>query len=198
LLTLAGKSLKIAPEPQFQGDEMAWEFLYSVRREFQGDSHWGEMYMKTTAKRWEWLCYTYELPWKANAAGKSINSLSRVEMGVYELSIRTDGPARNFGGKGWRLELLKTGHRGYVQIHRASPSMFIEGCILPVHFNTFQGSTIQKGDAIIRTQSLALMDKMQVRLTNLQNSSSTTGRPTLTIAEKLPPGLITNRSHAHA
>ena len=176
---------------------MAWEFLYSVRREFQGDNHWGEMYIKTAARRWEWLCYTYELPWKANAAGKSINGLSRVEMGVYELSIRTDGGPRPIG-KGWRLELLKTGHRGNVQIHRAAPSMYIQGCILPVHFNTFQGSTIQKGNEIIRTQSTALMDKIQVRLVNLQNNGTTTGRPTLTIAEKLPPGLITNRSHAHA
>lgn len=81
---------------------MAWEFLYSIRREFHGESNWGEMYMKSTDnKKWEWLCYTYELPWKANAAGKSLNKFSRVEMGVYELNQRTDGPLREAGGKDW-------------------------------------------------------------------------------------------------
>lgn len=178
---------------------MAWEFLYSIRREFHGESNWGEMYMKSTDnKKWEWLCYTYELPWKANAAGKSLNKFSRVEMGVYELNQRTDGPLREAGGKGWRLELLKTGHRDNIQIHRAAKNLFIEGCILPVHFNTLQGSTIQKGDSIIETKSIALMDKIQIRLVNLESSNTTKGRPTLTIAEKLPPELITNRSHAHA
>lgn len=127
---------------------MAWEFLHIVRREFQGDSNWGEMHMKTTAKKWEWLCYTYELPWKADANGKSINQQSRVEMGVYGLNIRTDGPKRELGGKGWRLELLKTGHRTAVQIHRAAKNLYIEGCILPVHFNTLQGASIKKGDDI--------------------------------------------------
>ena len=178
---------------------MAWEFLHIVRREFQGDSHWGEMYMKTAAKKWEWLCYTYELPWKADANGKSINDISRIKMGVYELRIRTDGPSRLIDGKGWRLELQKTGHRHNVQIHRAAPNMDIKGCILPVHFNTLQGSTIQKGNAVIRTKSIALMDKIQVRLTNLQMKSGTaTGRPTLTIVETLPAELLTDRSHAHA
>lgn len=175
---------------------MAWEFLYSVRREFRGDSNWGEMYMKSTDnKKWEWLCYTYELPWKADVAGRSVNNHSRVEMGIYELIVRTDGPPRPVG-KGWRLELLNTAHRGNVQIHRAAPNMHIEGCILPVHFNTLQASAIKKGDEIIRTRSIALMDNIMVRLNNLLKSR--TGRPTLTIAEKLPPALVTDRSHAHA
>lgn len=173
---------------------MAWKFLYSVRREFRGDSNWGEMYMRSADdKKWEWLCYTYELPWKADATGKSINSLSRVEMGIYELNIRSDG------NKGWRLELLKTGHRSAIQIHRAASSMYIEGCILPVHFNTFQGSDIKKGDKVVETRSKELMDKIKVRLTNLMMGSKTTaGRPTLTIAETLPAELLTDRSHVHA
>jgi len=177
---------------------MAWEFLYSVRREFQGDSNWGEMYMKSADNmQWEWLCYTYELPWKADMSGKSINDHSRVEMGIYELIVRTDGRARNLGGKGWRLELLNTAHRGNVQIHRAAPNMHIKGCILPVHFNTLQASAIKKGDEIIRTRSIALMDKIMVRLNNLLIKGRA-GRPTLTIAEILPPALVTDRSHAHA
>lgn len=114
-------------------------------------------------------------------------------MGAYELNIRADGD------KGWRLELLNTRHRTHVQIHRAAPSMFIEGCILPVHFNTFQGSAIKKGDEIIQSQSVALMDKIKVRLTNLMMKSNiATGRPILTIAETMPAEVITNRSHTHA
>ena len=77
--------------------------------------------------------------------------------------------------------------------------MGIKGCILPVHFNTFQGSGIQKGDGLIQIKSTELMDKIQVRLTNLMMKSGTaTGRPTLTIAETLPAELLTDRSHAHA
>jgi hypothetical protein len=178
---------------------MAWEFLYSVRREFQGDSNWGDMYMQSADNRaWEWLCYTYELPWKADAAGKSINKKSRVEMGVYELRVRTDGKSRDQGGKGWRLELRNTKHRDNVQIHRAAPSMYIEGCILPVHFNTLSASTIQKGDPVIRSKSIELMDKIQSRWSTLLNSGTVTGAPTLCIAETLPAELLTNRSHAHA
>lgn len=174
---------------------MAWEFLFMVRREFQGDSNWGEMYMKSVDnKQWEWLSYTYELPWKADATGRSINDHSRIEMGIYELMVRTDGD------KGWRLELLNTRHRSNVQIHRAAPSMKIEGCILPVHFNTFQGSTIKKGDEVIQTKSIALMDIIQSRYTNLtmKKIGNTTGRPTLTIAENLPAVLLNEKSHAHA
>ena len=171
---------------------MAWEFLYIVRREFQGDSNWGEMYMKTIAKKWEWLCYTYELPWRADAAGKSINKQSRVKMGIYKLLARSDGD------KGWRLQLQETGHRSAVQIHRAHSSMFIEGCILPVHFNTFQGSGIQKGDEVIQTKSIELMGKIQSRWSTLLNSGTVTGSPTLTIAEILPAELLTNRSHTDA
>lgn len=178
---------------------MAWEFLHMVRREFRGDSHWGEMCMKSADnKKWGWLCYTYELPWKADAAGRSINDHSRIEMGTYELVVRMDGDLRP-EGKGWRLELLNTRHRHNVQIHRSARSMFIEGCILPIHFNTFQGSAIKKGDEIIRTQSIALMDKIQSRYVNLSmKSNAAAGRATLTIAETLPAELLTDRSHAHA
>lgn len=173
---------------------MAWEFLYIVRREFRGDSNWGDMYMKSVDdKKWERLCYTYELPWKADAGGKSINDHSRVEMGVYELTIRTDGK------NGWRLELLNTAHRTNIQVHRAARNMYIEGCILPVHFNTFQGSDIKKGDPVISTWSEVLMDKIKVHLTNLtMKSKKTAGRPTLTIAETMPAELLTDRSRTHA
>ena len=157
--------------------------------------------MKTAAKKWEWLCYTYELPWKVDAAGKSIKKLSRIKMGIYELMIRTDGPKRTAlpPGKGWRLELQGTGHRTNVQIHRAAPNLYIEGCILPVHSNSFNIAAVKStGSMPIQTQSTALMDKIQVRLINLLGSGTATGSPTLTIAETLPAELLTDRSHAHA
>ncbi len=175
---------------------MAWEFLHLVRREFQGNSNWGEMYMKTIAKKWEWLCYTYELPWISGPDGKSIIKLSRIEMGVYGLKTREDGDPRPLG-KGWRLQLQNTKHRHDVQIHRAAPNLFIEGCILPVHFNTFSEPTIRKGDHQIRTQSINLMEEIKGRWVNLV-ASGVAGDPTISIAETLPAEKITDRSHAHA
>ena len=77
--------------------------------------------------------------------------------------------------------------------------MYIEGCILPVHSNSFNIAAVKStGSMPIQTQSTALMDKIQVRLTNLVPSSTATGSPTLTIAETLPAELLTDRSHAHA
>ena len=157
---------------------MAWDFLYIVRREYHGDNNWGEMYMQTTSKKWQWLSYTYELPWSANSSGKSSNNHSRIDIGVYELFTRTDGRGREFGGKGWRLELLKTGHRGNIQIHRAATGMGTKGCILPVHFNTLRGSAIKRGDDIIVIRSSMLMDKIQAQWAALMSSGSVTGRPT--------------------
>jgi len=178
---------------------MAWDFLYSVRRTYHGEDNWGDLYMKSAdEKKWELLSYTYELPWKADAKGKSINSKSRVEMGVYELTPRTDGPLRKDNGKGWRLQLLNTKHRSGIEIHRAAPSLFIEGCILPVHFNGFQGSQILKGDPTIRVMSTELMDKIMSRWHTLLAKHSGEGNPSITIAETLPAEAVTNRSHSHA
>lgn len=177
---------------------MAWDFLYIVRREYHGDNNWGEMYMQMTSEKWQWLSYTYELPWTADDTGKSINNRSRVEMGVYELHTRSDGLERRFGGKGWRLELLQTGHRGNIQIHRAAASMGTRGCILPVHFNTLQGTDIKKGNDIIGVRSSMLMDKIQARCATLMASGTVNSRPRLCIAATLPAELLTDRSHAHA
>jgi hypothetical protein len=118
-------------------------------------------------------------------------------MGIYQLEVRTDGKLRARGGKGWRLELQKTRHRENIQIHRAAPSMYIEGCILPVHFNSFQGSAIHKGDEVIRTRSITIMDKIQARWSVLLNSGTVSGRLTLAIAEILPSALLTDRSHVN-
>lgn len=176
---------------------MAWNFLHIVRRNFHGDDHWGEMYLKTTAGKWEWLSYTYELPWKSDDAGKSLNNTSRVKIGTYELNVRTDGKQRRVGGKGWRLELQNTGHRTNIQIHRAAPSLYIKGCILPVHFNNIQGDNIKKGDIRIRTKSEEIMDKIEARLKALNSSGSNKGKPTVNITANLPAELVTNRSYAN-
>lgn len=161
---------------------MAWDFLFSVRNEYQGASNWGRLYMRTVDNKWEYLSYTYELPWKTYESGpltgKSQNSFSRVAIGVYEMVPRTDGH------RGWRLELLGTGHRQNIQIHRAHPSLFIEGCILPVHFNNFDDSKVKKGDAIIQTESIALMGKIKTRYGALKDMH--TGNPTLCISATLP------------
>jgi len=115
-------------------------------------------------------------------AGRSRNNLSRIRLGSYELMPRTDGP------KGWRLELQNTGHRSNIQIHRAHRSMYIEGCILPVHFNARSDDFLQKGAAMIQTQSVALMSMIQSRYESL--SSQFSGNPALTIAATLPAQLF--------
>ena len=38
--------------------------------------------MKTTDDKWEWLSYTYELPWKPDASGESTSNISRVKIGL--------------------------------------------------------------------------------------------------------------------
>lgn len=173
---------------------MAWDFLYSVRQEFQGDNNWGRLYIRTEDNKWEYLSYTYELPYKENQSGpnygKTQSSQSRIKIGVYELVPRSDGP------KGWRLELQNTGHRQNIQIHRAHTSMFIEGCILPVHFNNFAESNIKKGDQIIQTQSVALMNSIKTRYDLLKTGK--TGNPTICISANLPPKLITKKSAEYA
>lgn len=177
---------------------MAWDFLYIVRRSYHGDDNWGDMYIKTEDGKWEWLSYTYELPWKPDDAGESRNDVSRIKIGIYELKTREDGLPRDAGGKGWRLQLQNTGHRTAVQIHRSAPGMRIKGCILPVHFNTLQGGDIKKGDVRIRTKSIEFMDKIKARLDVLKNSHKQNGNPTVTISAHLPAKIVTNRSHIHA
>ena len=177
---------------------MSWDFLHIVRRTYLGDDNWGEMYMMTSDGKWEWLSYTYELPWNADNAGKSKNKVSRIAIGRYELTERKDGMTRETGGKGWRLELKNTGHRENVQIHRAARNLYIEGCILPVHFNTLQGSSIKLGNPQITLKSVAYMDKIQERFELLQSKNKQKGNAVLIIAANLPAKLVTNMSHEHA
>ncbi len=157
-----------------------WEFAQLVRRTFKSDDRWGALYLRDAAdSKWERLSYTYELPWIQDARGQSVKSKSRITLGTYDLSVRADGP------KGWRLQLGGTGHRTYIQIHRAAASMAIEGCILPVSFNDLSADRLAKGDARIQSESVRLMAKIKTRWDQLAKVK--TGTPTLMIAATLPP-----------
>lgn len=162
---------------------MSWEFIYIVRRTYQGDDNWGEMHIKTATGSWARLCYSYELPWQVYESGalkgRSKNDVSRIKIGTYNLKPRSDGP------KGWRLELQNTGHRSNIQIHRAHPSMLIQGCILPLKFNNLSASKLKKGDPQIQTQSEALMNQLKNRYITLKTGKK--GNPSLGIAATLPP-----------
>lgn len=161
---------------------MSWDFIHVVRRTFQGDDNWGEMFIQNAQGQWEKLCFTYELPWETFNAGphigKSKNNVSRVKIGGYNLKPRTDGP------KGWRLELQNTGHRTNIQIHRAHKSMFIQGCMLPVSFNNLSTDALKKGDPLIQIQSTTLMTKIKNRYATLKTGK--TGDATLNISATLP------------
>ncbi len=173
---------------------MSWEFIHIVRRTYQGDDNWGEMFIQTVKGAWERLCYTYELPWDVYVSGplsgKSKNNISRIKIGTYDLKPRSNGP------KGWRLELQNTGHRTNIQIHRSHSSMFIQGCILPVNFNNLSASKLKKGDPSIQTQSIALMNKIKNRYDKMKSKKK--DNPSLTIAARLPALHIMPRSSMYA
>jgi hypothetical protein len=162
---------------------MSWDFVYVRRATYLGDDNWGDLFLQDGNGHWERLCYTYELPWivslSGQHAGKSKNNHSRIKIGTYDLKVRTSGT------KGWRLQLEGTGHRKWIQIHRAHKSMYIEGCILPVEFNNLEGSKIKKGSPEIQNQSVALMKKIKDRYDELKVGKE--GKPTLMIAAILPP-----------
>ncbi len=161
---------------------MSWDFIHIQRQVFQSDNNWGSLYIKDSKNQWEWLCYSYELPWitfrDGSLAGKSKNSKSRIKIGSYGLKTRSDG------AKGWRLELQSTDHRKNIQIHRAHKSMFIKGCILPVTFNNYSRDALSKGNPAIQLQSKSLMEKIQKRHEAL--SAHNDGNASLMITANLP------------
>jgi len=162
---------------------MSWGFIRLVRRTYQGDDNWGDLYLINSTDHWQKFGYSYELPWKefdeGSLKGKSKNNESRIALGVYELKSRADG------AKGWRLELQNTQHRTNIQIHRAHSSLFIQGCILPLNFNDFSKDQLSKGDTNIQTQSVALMTLLKSRYDALKTGK--VGPPTVEISAKLPP-----------
>lgn len=107
--------------------------------------------------------------------------------------------ARKDGPKGWRLELLETSPRRNIQAHRAHKSMYIEGCILPVHFEDFvepsdHHTRIKKGDLKIQQRSEAIMKVIKSRYDELHKDRK--DRPTLTISALLPASISTGTAYA--
>jgi hypothetical protein len=143
-----------------------------------GDNRWGRMYLRAIPTGWAKLCYSYELPWREDAAGRSLNDLSRIKEGSYDLKVRVNGP------KGWRLELLGTGHRKNIQVHRAAPNLFIQGCILPIHFRSSNPRTVPGADPVNKVKSTAFMEKIREQYEFLADFE--TGKPCLEISAILP------------
>jgi hypothetical protein len=183
---------------------MAWPFLMLVRDEYRAarsvsEGNWGRLYTRSIPGRsWDFFSYAYELPWIQTPAGLSKNKKSQIDIGTYELNERNNGP------KGWRLELLETGHREHIQVHRAHKSMYIEGCILPVKFRGFGTGNPLKGDANIQTDSVELMKKLRalyearamlavlkaaVSAFGKGKSQANVGRATILISAKLPASI---------
>ncbi len=159
---------------------MAWPFLHVQRDCFQSPTpSWGTLFMIDSKGKWNRFSYSYELPWHADAHGHSKSKISCIEIGTYELIVRTDG------NKGWRLELQGTGHRVNIQVHRAHKSMYIEGCILPVHVHNLKDAGLKVGDKIIQTQSVALVKQIRERYEELAPLNK--GNPTICISALLPP-----------
>jgi hypothetical protein len=166
---------------------MSWPLQALSRRGFQNADNWGTLLIMAPSGNWEVLSHSYELPWKEDDKGRSKSSASRIVEGVFELHVRSDGP------KGWRLELLNTGHRENIQVHRAHKSMYIEGCILPVDFIDFRNEPssgigpieiLKKGDAKIERRSIALIKKIKARYDVLKEGKK--GNPTIAIWAILP------------
>ena len=130
---------------------MGWPLLKVQREEWLENNRWGRMYIRALPTGWDYLCYSYELPWIEDAKGKSKKKVSRIKEGLYEMKVRTDGP------KGWRLELLNTGHRKNIQVHRAAPNLYIEGCILPIHFRASNPRKTPASNPKNKTESIKLM-----------------------------------------
>ena len=162
---------------------MSWDFLWLVREAYQSDNNWGRLYIRSKdLKKWETFSYSYELDWIEDASGKSKSNKSRIRIGIYEMKTRSDG------NKGWRLELEGTGHRTHIQVHRAHKSMFIQGCILPVHFRDFDKAGLKKGDNKIQAESVKLMEQMKARY--LECKKVAKGKPSITISAILPEPML--------
>ncbi len=154
---------------------MGYELLYVHRLSKRKDETIvGHMYLKKPdAKKWEQLCYSYELPLKTDSSGKTKKEVSCIAANTYEMKVRIGG------NKGWRLELMSTGHRDNVQVHRAHKSLYIEGCILPI---TASGAL---GGDQAQSESVELMGKIKEAY-DAWKAKGQAGRPTITITYGRP------------
>ena len=157
---------------------MGWSLLSVRREEWMGNNRWGRMFLRALPTGWEFLCYSYELPWLHDAAGRSLSNVSRIRAGFYELQVRTDGQ------KGWRLELQGTGHRTNIQVHRAAPNLFIQGCILPIHFRSQNPRVAPPTSPQNQVESVKLMAKIKERYDFLVEVE--VGNPNIQISGTLP------------
>ncbi len=157
---------------------MGWPLLMVLREEWMRNNRWGRMYLRALPTGWEYLCYSYELPWLQDAAGRSLGNVSRIKTGFYDLQVRTEEP------KGWRLELQDTGHRTNIQVHRAAPNLFIQGCILPIHFRAQNTRVAPPSNPVNQAESVKLMGKIKARYDFLVEVES--GNPQIEISGILP------------
>lgn len=74
--------------------------------------------------------------------------------------------------------------------------MYIEGCILPVPFNNLTSSGFRKGQAVVQTESLALMGQIKDRYELLKNKNEykNAGNAALVIAAVLPTKLMPEKA----
>ena len=162
---------------------MSWPFLHLNRQTYKSSDSWGTLYIQEMNKAWEKLCYTYELPWIIDGSGKSKKDKSRIHIGTYEMKVRQDGP------KGWRLELMGTDHREFIQLHRAHHTLYLKGCLVPIAFKDksydFQGSTAVEQNSILLMQKIKQRYE-ELRLLNLGNAA-------IEISACLPAMVPTNR-----
>ncbi len=164
----------------------SWPLLYVCREIWMGDNRWGVMHLRTEMGEWERLCYSYELPWEEDDEGNSKNDFSRIQIGLYPMVVKTH-LSSNGSNKGWRLQLERTGHRKYIQVHRASPNLFIQGCILPIHFRAENVRKRPRSRSEYQTKSIEFMRKIKERYDKLKLLQNNIGKkPTIEIAATLP------------
>ena len=157
---------------------MGWPLLHVTREQWMGDNRWGRLSIRALPTGWEFLSYSYELPWREDDRGLSRSNLSRIKIGTYTMKVREDGP------KGWRLELKGTGHRKFIQVHRAAPNLYIEGCILPIHFRSHTPRSAPASDPNYQVQSVQLMKVIKERYEFLAELED--GEPEIQISGTLP------------
>ena len=144
---------------------MSWPFLYVWRKKWNssGPDNWGQLFIMDRAGRsWELFSYSYELPWRTGGDGKTLNDVSCIRGGEYEMHKETRG------NKGWRLELEGTGHRQGDLDPRARRHFNTGGCTPPfVPVDIKRGGPLGGGGGNLLLSAvepgLLLMDPAAVR-----------------------------------
>ena len=183
----------------------SWVFMHICRRHVDDNDNYGFLWVPTADKAWEFYSYTYELPWVPLPDQRSTNNVSRIEEGLYPVMFTGTTNKYNYY---FQLDTTNTAaaHRFSILVHRASPKLIIEGCILPVHFidevvvnvdrqqqtswPSYVGGDLEKaviGDAGIQTRSEALMLGLRDRFDALK--AIWAGTPYIRLGRD-PPGAV--------